>query len=397
MKELNRSKQGQILVIFVVALIGLLAFLALIIDGGTLFTNRRAAQNAADAGAMAGAAEKCIPDDYDPWTSPSQAAGSFVASNGAIMSGFGETTYGVTVTTQISATSYFAHLIGFPELTAQASAAANCCSPTSGVKVMPIGWFCEAAEDEVGTPTYCEGERFTLDEIEDKLENPPADGTLPDGLMILMDPLGHDETTEENNWCISDGGELPCDLDGDGLDDYSPSGARSWLDLNGVQGGVPDLEDWIDNGYPEEIIRGTWVPAQTGLAADIFNTAANHVDEIFAIPVFDRYCDGEPSSNCPELVDETDIILSEVGSMQYRLVGFAAFYISCVYKTNLSVECPANALFQEVIADKEFSFPMQAKPPTIEGYFVKGILPNIGGGDCENGIDTGAYVLFLSE
>jgi hypothetical protein len=50
-----RNEQGQAIVIMAFIMIGLLAFLALAIDGGNTFVERRRAQNAADAGALAGA------------------------------------------------------------------------------------------------------------------------------------------------------------------------------------------------------------------------------------------------------------------------------------------------------------------------------------------------------
>lgn len=50
----NRES-GQALVLIVVLLLGLLAVLALVVDGGHIYLQRRLGQNAADAGAMAGA------------------------------------------------------------------------------------------------------------------------------------------------------------------------------------------------------------------------------------------------------------------------------------------------------------------------------------------------------
>jgi hypothetical protein len=56
MKQQSRkSERGQSLVILAVAFIGLLGMSGLAIDGGILFSDRRHAQNAADAAAMAGA------------------------------------------------------------------------------------------------------------------------------------------------------------------------------------------------------------------------------------------------------------------------------------------------------------------------------------------------------
>jgi len=142
----NSNEYGQILVIFVVALIVLLGFLALIIDGGNLFVQRRAAQNAADAGAMAGAAELCLPDNYS-FASPEHAAITYATSYNTADTAIPEvdSVHGVvTVTTQISNSSFFAHFVGFPELTAQASASAACCPATAGMGVLPIAWACRA-------------------------------------------------------------------------------------------------------------------------------------------------------------------------------------------------------------------------------------------------------------
>jgi len=54
MKQADQAERGQTLVIFVFAIIGLLAMLGLAIDGGNVFLERRRMQNAADAAALAG-------------------------------------------------------------------------------------------------------------------------------------------------------------------------------------------------------------------------------------------------------------------------------------------------------------------------------------------------------
>jgi hypothetical protein len=57
MKRLYGEERGQSLVIVVLAMVGLIAFLALVIDGGMAFAARRQMQNAADAAALAGTRE----------------------------------------------------------------------------------------------------------------------------------------------------------------------------------------------------------------------------------------------------------------------------------------------------------------------------------------------------
>ncbi|HNB50651.1 MAG TPA: Tad domain-containing protein [Anaerolineales bacterium] len=55
MKEKNNtSENGQVLVLLVLVIVGLLAFTALAVDGGMVFADRRGAQNAADAAVLAG-------------------------------------------------------------------------------------------------------------------------------------------------------------------------------------------------------------------------------------------------------------------------------------------------------------------------------------------------------
>lgn len=56
----TRNEKGQAIVILAIALVALLAFVALAIDGGNLYSARREAQNAADAAAMAGARQVAL-------------------------------------------------------------------------------------------------------------------------------------------------------------------------------------------------------------------------------------------------------------------------------------------------------------------------------------------------
>jgi Flp pilus assembly protein TadG len=50
----GRRQSGQVIVLFAIALIAMLAMVGVAVDGGTLYVQRRTAQNSADAGALAG-------------------------------------------------------------------------------------------------------------------------------------------------------------------------------------------------------------------------------------------------------------------------------------------------------------------------------------------------------
>ena len=56
---MDRHRGGQILVLVALALFVLVGFVALAVDVGHIYRERRHMQNAADAGALAGARELC--------------------------------------------------------------------------------------------------------------------------------------------------------------------------------------------------------------------------------------------------------------------------------------------------------------------------------------------------
>jgi Flp pilus assembly protein TadG len=72
-----RDERGSILVHVTVAIIGLMAFSALVIDYGVMWSSRRQAQNSADAAALAGAVSLAFNDatDYDRARAMAQAVG----------------------------------------------------------------------------------------------------------------------------------------------------------------------------------------------------------------------------------------------------------------------------------------------------------------------------------
>ncbi len=59
----NRSNDGQIIVIFALGLVAMIAMVGLVLDGGSTFAQRRGQQNAADLAAMAGANDFLLNND----------------------------------------------------------------------------------------------------------------------------------------------------------------------------------------------------------------------------------------------------------------------------------------------------------------------------------------------
>ena len=70
MKHSFPGKRGQALILIVLSIVGMIGMVALAIDGGNAFSNRRSAQNAADTAALAGALAKVKNQN---WSAPALA------------------------------------------------------------------------------------------------------------------------------------------------------------------------------------------------------------------------------------------------------------------------------------------------------------------------------------
>jgi Flp pilus assembly protein TadG len=97
-REERPGASGQILVLFALALIALLAALAVILDGGRVYAERRATQNAADAAAMAGAAKLVKADPAGSLSAVLIAACDAANKNGGFGSGSVDATCGTNGT-----------------------------------------------------------------------------------------------------------------------------------------------------------------------------------------------------------------------------------------------------------------------------------------------------------
>lgn len=386
-RKFNPSERGQFLVLLAVLLVGLLAILALVLDGGNIYFKERATQNAADAGALAGARQLCVTKDAGQ--------ASFMAHqyaevhNGPTEAEVTVSGDEVTVIARQTFDTYFAHIIGFPEVTVEATATAGCYNPSEATAVLPVAWACRPPIEGAGsTSEDCQEQALTQAQLDYYLEHPPPPGEVYPELYIIMDSKSEPDDLEDI--CVSQGGWLECDLDGDGDDDLVANGDRSWLDLNGGGGGSSELVDWIDNGFPGMIEVHTWLGGQSGVETSVYHSAAGHVGEIAALPVFDAFCDDYPDPRCADAIHGNDTLVSSAGgNYYYHVISFAGFYISCVNGGGIpGPECPGHKVARELGTIK-------ANAKTIEGYFVIGIIPGIGGGSSGSGTDTGAYTVKL--
>jgi hypothetical protein len=367
---LQQSKEkGQSLVVVTLMLVVFLGMLALILDGGNAYAQRRAAQTAADAGALAGAREICIDPPGDPYSRAWEyAVGRNHATDADITINNGE----VTVVARITFRTFFAAILGHPTMTASAVATAGCFSPGTGTGVLPIAWACRypvggvASDSEDCAIKYGEDQIYIIMDSVSSSED-----------FYCQDPITHLPT-----------GALDCDYNDDGINDLLAGGDRSWLDLSGGGGGASDMSDWILNGFPGEINIHTWLGGQTGVANSVFQTAHSRVGDDVVIPVFNKYCDQPgslPQTSCPTLYDSQDVTVPTGGTstLYYHIISFSVFHITCVDAPPYG-PCPAHK-----------AAGIKGNVKTIEGFFVQGPVPGLTGKPGD-GIDAGAYSLYLT-
>lgn len=410
------SEKGQTIVLVVVSVMIMVVMAALVVDGGNLYLNRRQAQTAADAAALAAAYEYCI-------NNGSVADADLVAEEYALSQNGGSNLVDldgdasnsieilldapnkeVSVAVEITHPTFFAKILGRAISTVRADASANCLIP-GGVEgnIAPIAWTCRPPVGGTVGPD-CGINMIPYDVWQELATNPVygfnystdildlGDGVTPisymtdlsgalnegKALYIVMDTDKFDETTD----CDSYGGPIDCDFDNDGEIDIAAGGNRGWLYL---EGNASNLDNIMIGGTEGTVPKNKWYPGKPGADDNVISAAHNHkVGEIVLIPIFDKICETNDFFNECDYVSPPDTVWEWSGKYTYyHIVDFGAFVITCVYD-NVHDSCPGRT--HAGLGKKDAN--------TIEGYFLDGYIVN---GEVGNGNDMGIYILSLTE
>ena len=387
--QIFKSQHGQSLILVTLLLVALVGMLALVLDGGNTYLMRRAAQNAADAGALAGARELCV--NQDPVLAEAVALEYAKDRNRASEAIVTIALDTVEVSTEIEFDTVFGSVLGRPSITAAAAAAAGCFRPGSAEGVLPVAWNCHPPAGESDSET-CNIEYG------------------PDHPYIIMD----NGKTDQDLYCQDPPNSgtpvnsLDCDIDNDGYNDALEGGDRSWLDLDGGGGGAADLKEWILEGYGPTIPIHTWLPGQTGTVGSAFDAFEDPrvLGTNRLVPVYNNLCKGDPwapGSECtggPDSDEDRIVTVNAQDPKYYHVISFAIFHISCVWSGGNSPapepgiepvnnNCPARELVGLYATGQTKSV------KSVEGYFLEGTQWGLGG-KIVDGIDAGAYTLFLT-
>lgn len=413
-KTVFTDTKGQILVLYAFGIIVLIALAVLVLDGGMLFLNRRAAQAAADAGALAGARVKCNGSTYADVIAVAEHYAE--VENGASEANASAANFpqdDVVVNVTIQQDSFLAQIFGRNTLDVPAMAAANCFPPNAAKNVIPVAWSCRApvigASDSVDCQiqalewatemiplansnfygTIYPGLTIHGETVPQPFQFKGSDGDITDQIYIIMD--SDDLVIDMATDCMPVG-TINCDIDGDGAPNISASGDRSWLLLEEGKGAA-DLAGWIQYGLATPLNIHTWLAGTSGDKNVVFKRVEDYLMATAAdpykfgtLPVFNDYCPSNPYLEllCSSKLHSEDLIVRNDPNNYFHIIGFAAFYVTCVDDTG-QVECPGS---------QAANLPGNAK--SVEGYFVSGAPVTIAPGGT-GGVDTGVYVVSLTQ
>lgn len=379
------ENKGQVLPLVAIMIFVIIGMAALAVDISYNMYDRRVAQTAADAGALAGARQICQGSDESTII---DTAVSYAQKNKATNASASYSNKTVTVTTSASNGSFFGKIFNKQTLTSTADASAGCYAPSQAVKpksVLPVAWYCKSPVDPDDKPaTDCvihmlswanqlepitEGKQPTdpiIDYTNDSTitVTTPIDFTksiIPRYLYVVTDSASVSFDVSEG--CAN--GQLSCIGGGFGTSE------RGWLNLNGGADNANELSSWISGGFDGTISIHKWYPGTNGTKSSVYHSV--QTNKVYLVPVFNGLCDQYPTDepDCISKVhkdDPTAVDTYQDGNGNpnyYHIIGFSAFYVTCVKKQGNSGSCPG-----QTIAVMNSKNGLKGNEASIEGYFL---------------------------
>lgn len=399
----NLYEKAQVLPWLVIGFIAIIAMAALILDGSGLLLNRREAQAAADAGALAGAKQICLGESATTIESTAENyALQYGIAPGAISASYNDATKRVTVNVVHGHEKWFAGVITSDPLTTGATATAACLGPR-GRAVLPLAWNCRAPtvggpfdpnsdckittldwNDELrplvegeDSDITIDGYTYTLDgnsvvrPYVSGVDNPLFAGMkiAPSQIYIVMDS---DKECHELNPL----NPVICDLDGDGKLDIQLGGDRGWLYLTAD---TSSINKWIKDPLPISLKPHQWLSGKGGADISIYKDMNNlHEGEVVLVPVYNTFCGGvtDPTTNAtcmndahdplywPPIPPGGDITDQIKNKDNYHIITFAPFYVSCV---DTKDNCPGAKMAVKLNKVEDKTFKING---VVEGFFL---------------------------
>jgi len=269
LRELHGGEKGQSLVILGLTIMGLMGFIALAVDGGRAYAQRRVMQNAADAGALAGARSLAL---YDPSAAVEAATEYAVDRNDSSSVNITVDGQDVTVAARRDFSTFFAGVLDQFTMSAGAEAKATFGSPA---EVPDDYFFPVALKHRPFVPCTEGGPEYHI--WDSKKE---AGDDTPSHVVV--------------------------------------GGQRGWLNFDGGSVGASELVYWVNNGYHGTLRNGDFINGSPGtVAVSVHAAAQNRIGDTVIVPIYDTVRPGELGS----------------GTLDYHIVSFGKFTITSVQST----------------------------------------------------------------
>jgi len=401
MKSINKllkHEQGQIIVLVALAMFALIAMAALILDGGAIMVNRRAAQNSADAGALAGAEVFCRLGYYDEtqvdaavqkFTVDENNASSYTKAFTAASSSeyVGIKVGALEVTAVVTTDSFFARIFGEDTLTASATATAGCMNANPGI-VIPVAWACLPPEDDSDSDD-CDIKHLTEDEIKSVFPNFPLpasqnptesdaealsnalywENAADYGVFEEEDMIGDfkyaDQITilMDSELVCGDPEEVPSEIICDWFDNGTDrnqlyTGAnRGWLNLAGGSSGESFMISWIENGLEISLQDHMWINGISGDRPGTYSSLETRVGEIVWVPVFNVICDDNPDSKpiCYQAAhDQAYFTANNIEGVAYPCIEYDEGAWTCAEPESIVLEGSTTQYYYHIISFAPF-------------------------------------------
>jgi Flp pilus assembly protein TadG len=201
----RRGESGQIIVLFALALVAIVAMVGLVLDGGSAYAQRRSEQNAADLAALAAANDLIVNQGNADWVGTARAVaklnGYEHGVNGVVVAvtchncpgqALDAAYDGVQVTVDVGAkhANAFAGVVGMPTWDVGATATTKTGWPDTGIGPGPFV-VSKKAFDEDGHPIVCKGKGH-----ECNLDH-PVDDTPSEPTEFVWTDFGYDKVCED--------------------------------------------------------------------------------------------------------------------------------------------------------------------------------------------------------
>lgn len=402
---------GQILPIVAIGMFAIIGLAAILLDGGVLMANRRSAQAAADAGALAGARLSCL-----------EASGSSIEAEAlyyavdlnkadpSTTASYDSSTGLVTVVAEMEQDSWFARIFGEDTLSAGASASAGCYYPSIASRVLPLAFYYESPPIEAdaancNTDGSCALVNWDFYELMNALSATTPENLPLDDIYIVA------STTKVCEKSVT--GTIVCSE----MRTNASGGNRTWIDLNVLNDSPKNVKKIIAEGVDHSLYTPAWINGEPGTSSAIYSGPIfqdlepiagyeGYPARLLTVPLFDQYCpSGGTCQAVPDPVyDNIHYYLVNANQPAYRFVGFAPFVITCVTKNDkcefgncIPAKTGPNDTNKAICPGYLASDPAtNPDKSAIEGYFVDGLPAGMVAWGTE-GVDAGLYIISLSD